>query len=237
MPLVAEIGRQVASALDYAHEEKIIHRDIKPSNVMVEDQAGGRIHVRVLDFGLAAEIHSSKSRLSSGRGGTSGTRSYMAPEQWAGRLQREAVFLRHGGKCHQGRGVGGLGVQGFDEASPDWHGRIGGFRLEELRTPGLSFFQSYDKGQNDVSAIYDAGEVPFASVRRFDPEKLDRSGRALCLPGHVYVLVTHGGRYVKFVVRRIVILLPDGTARPAPPPSAGASAFWTEGLCTEGGCD
>lgn len=82
-----EIGRQVASALDCAHEEKIVHRDIKPANLMVETLPDGRIRVRVLDFGLASEIRSSMARLSMEKGDTSGTRPYMAPEQWKGRRQ------------------------------------------------------------------------------------------------------------------------------------------------------
>ena len=46
-----------------------------------------RIRVRILDFGLAAEIRSSMSRVSTETGDTSGTRPYMAPEQWLGKKQ------------------------------------------------------------------------------------------------------------------------------------------------------
>ena len=44
--------------------------------------------VKVLDFGLAAEIKSSMSRVSQVQGDTSGTRPYMAPEQWSGKDQK-----------------------------------------------------------------------------------------------------------------------------------------------------
>ena len=46
-----------------------------------------RIRARILDFGLAAEIRSSMSRVSTEQGDTSGTRPYMAPEQWLGKKQ------------------------------------------------------------------------------------------------------------------------------------------------------
>ena len=84
---ILPVIRQVAAALDYAHEEKIIHRDIKPGNIMI-DAAG---HVKVLDFGLAAQIHTSMTRVSMAYHGTSGTAPYMAPEQWRGRAQGAAA--------------------------------------------------------------------------------------------------------------------------------------------------
>ena len=88
-----EITRQIASALNYAHKEKILHRDIKPANVMIESGADGSLTARVLDFGLAAEIRSSMSRVSQSVTDTSGTRPYMAPEQWGGRKQGKETDL------------------------------------------------------------------------------------------------------------------------------------------------
>jgi len=70
-----EICAKVAEALDFAHTEHVIHRDIKPSNIMITSDE----KVKVLDFGLAAEIRSSMSRVSKEQIDTSGTRPYMAP--------------------------------------------------------------------------------------------------------------------------------------------------------------
>jgi len=81
------VVRQVASALDYAHVQKVLHRDVKPANIMVETGNDGSLTARVLDFGLAAEIRSSMGRVSREIRDTSGTRPYMAPEQWLGKKQ------------------------------------------------------------------------------------------------------------------------------------------------------
>ncbi|MBN2449556.1 MAG: protein kinase [Lentisphaeria bacterium] len=83
LPVALPILEQLAAALDYAHSQRIIHRDIKPANVIV----GADGQVRILDFGLAAEIRSSLSRVSFSPDDRAGTPAYMAPEQWTGKGQ------------------------------------------------------------------------------------------------------------------------------------------------------
>jgi serine/threonine-protein kinase len=93
---VLAILKPVATALDYAHSQKIIHRDIKPSNIFLvpddtPDKPDNIRDVQVIDFGLAGEIKASMSRVSQIEINTSGTRPYMAPEQWRGRQQSAAT--------------------------------------------------------------------------------------------------------------------------------------------------
>ncbi len=80
---ILPVVRQVADALDYAHSRKVIHQDIKPANVML----GADGTVKVLDFGLGAQVRTSLSRVSRVHHSTCGTGPYMAPEQWRGQYQ------------------------------------------------------------------------------------------------------------------------------------------------------
>ncbi|MDR2168786.1 MAG: WG repeat-containing protein [Planctomycetaceae bacterium] len=73
----------VAAALDYAHKNKVIHRDIKPDNILIDENNTPFI----IDFGLAAQIHTSLTRVSNAVTSKSGTLIYKAPEQWQGELQ------------------------------------------------------------------------------------------------------------------------------------------------------
>jgi serine/threonine protein kinase/cytochrome c-type biogenesis protein CcmH/NrfG len=77
----ARLVRDVALALDSAHEQGIVHRDIKPANLIVEKSG----EVRVTDFGLA-KIDQGATITESGT--LVGTPMYMSPEQALGSTKR-----------------------------------------------------------------------------------------------------------------------------------------------------
>ncbi len=69
--------RQLASALHYAHEQKVIHRDVKPENMLV----GRNNEILLSDFGIALVAQSSRYNSTQGLQDMAGTIAYMAPEQ------------------------------------------------------------------------------------------------------------------------------------------------------------
>jgi serine/threonine-protein kinase len=72
---------QICGSLNEAHVEGIVHRDLKPENVFL-DRVGGETHAKVLDFGIAKQVHLGVNLTPLEL--FLGTPAYMAPEQISG---------------------------------------------------------------------------------------------------------------------------------------------------------
>jgi serine/threonine protein kinase len=82
-----DLGRQMLVGLAFAHSQRVLHRDLKTENIFVVRQPDGRLHAKLLDFGLVKFMDD--ERWGEGRkltvaGSVMGSPAYMSPEQGTG---------------------------------------------------------------------------------------------------------------------------------------------------------
>jgi eukaryotic-like serine/threonine-protein kinase len=129
---VVGIGRDIATALAFAHERGVIHRDLKPDNVLLRSDGSAVL----TDFGIARAV--SRYVASTGVNMTIGTPHYLSPEQAQGRpLDRRADLYALGVTLYKAA----TGAVPF--TSTDWF-ELARLHVEEpppslrKRRPGLS---------------------------------------------------------------------------------------------------
>jgi serine/threonine protein kinase len=76
LALTLDLFEQFSSAMHTAHKQGIVHRDLKPENMLVREE-GGRLFLKLVDFGIARRASSSGTLT---QGDILGTPAYLAPE-------------------------------------------------------------------------------------------------------------------------------------------------------------
>ena len=236
------IARQIALALEAAHEQGIVHRDLKPANVKVRPDGT----VKVLDFGLAkggvatgasgADLANSPTITSPAtmQGTILGTAAYMAPEQARGQVvDRRADIWAFGCVLYEmltgRRAFGGASVTDVLAAvlksDPDWRalpadtpGAVRRVLRRCLTRDRAERVQHIGDARLDLVAGPEPDAIAPATVRAVGPSRaMTASGWVVALAALAFGLWSVSGRNASHVTRpayEFSVLPPTGSTNP-----------------------
>jgi len=232
------IARQIAEALEAAHERGIVHRDLKPANIAIRRDGA----VKVLDFGIAkiaadpADCDATKTR----EGLLLGTAAYMSPEQARGKTVDKrtdvwafgcVLFEMLTGRTAFARDTVSDTMAAILEREPDWTNVPAGTPQTVVRLLRRCLEKDPNRRLHDIAdarieiddAIASSRDterfgVHARSPREWRQRRMAWSAGAVCLLAAAgFGWLTYGRRSADSAITiRSTIPLPDGTSIGAP---------------------